>query len=68
MLRWFIFLALALMLFQAAWPWLQRLGLGRLPLDLRFHWMGRAWSLPLGSALILTALVSLIERIFWHWI
>ncbi|MEY2994345.1 MAG: hypothetical protein RL357_1280 [Pseudomonadota bacterium] len=68
MLRWFFFMALALMLFQAAWPWLSRLGLGRMPLDFRFHWLGREWSVPLGSTLILTGLMMLLERVFWHWI
>ncbi len=56
MLRWLIVMVLALIVFNALGPWLQRLGLGRLPGDFRFRLGGREWWLPLGS----TALLSFI--------
>ncbi len=67
MLRWLLFVTLALMVFQWAWPWMHRLGLGRLPLDWRFRTFGREWVLPLGSALVITAALTVVERLFWHW-
>lgn len=67
MLRWVLFTAVGLMLMQWAWPWLNRFGIGRLPLDWRFRTFGREWVLPIGSSLVLTAIVMFVERLFWHW-
>ena len=67
MLRWIVLLAVALMVFQSAMPWLSKLGVGRLPLDCSFRFMGRQWSFPLGSTLVLTAIFLVLERVFWHF-
>jgi hypothetical protein len=52
-MRWFLVILLALLVFNGLQPWLQRLGLGRLPGDLRFRLGGRDWFIPLASSLVL---------------
>lgn len=54
MLRWLIVVVLALIVLNGLRPWLERMGFGRLPGDLRFRWRGRVWSLPIASTLLLS--------------
>ncbi len=63
MIRWVLGILIALMLFSAVTPWLQRLGIGRLPGDLRFRLFGREIFIPLTSTLLLSALASLLARL-----
>lgn len=63
MIRWVVGILIALMLFSAVTPWLQRLGIGRLPGDLRFRLFGRELFIPLTSTLLLSALASLLARL-----
>ena len=44
---------LALVIFSALGPWLEKLGIGRLPGDLRFRIRGRDWYLPFASSVLL---------------
>lgn len=62
MLRWLIVVFLALVLIEGLAPWLRRLGLGRLPGDLRFRLFGREWSVPLASTVLLSLLLGWIVR------
>jgi hypothetical protein len=62
MLRWLIVVFLALVLINGFSPWLQRMGLGRLPGDWRFRLFGRDWYIPLASTLLLSFVVSLIAK------
>lgn len=62
MIRWILVIFLALVLISWFTPLLQRLGLGRLPGDLRFKVFGREWFIPLTSTLLLSLLASLISR------
>jgi hypothetical protein len=41
---------------------LRRFGLGRLPGDLEFRLLGRQWSIPLMSTLVLSLIAALIAR------
>ena len=50
MFRWLIVVFLALLLIQGITPWLQKLGFGRLPGDLRFRLFGREIFLPLTTS------------------
>lgn len=59
MLRWMLVIFLALLLISWATPLLQKMGLGRLPGDLRFRAFGRDWFLPIAS----TVLLSFIAKI-----
>lgn len=58
MIRWLIVIFLALVLIEGLAPWLRRLGLGRLPGDLRFRLFGRDWSVPLASTVLLSLLLG----------
>ena len=62
MLKWFIAIFLALVVCSAALPWLERLGLGRMPGDLRFRLFGRQWLVPLTSTVVLSLLVMAITK------
>jgi hypothetical protein len=63
MIRWLIVMFLALLLFSGLHPWLEKLGLGKLPGDFRFRIFGREWLIPLGSSVVLSLLAMLIMRI-----
>jgi Protein of unknown function (DUF2905) len=60
MLRWFIVIFLALVLIAALRPLLDKLGLGRLPGDIRFTVRGREVYLPVASTVLLSFVASLI--------
>ncbi len=63
MLRWFIVIFLAVIVFSAALPWLEKLGIGRLPGDFRFRLFGRTIFLPFASTVLLSLLVFLLARL-----
>ena len=54
MIRWVLTIFLALIVFSAALPWLEKLGIGRLPGDVRFTLFGRKFFLPFASTLLLS--------------
>ena len=56
MIRWLFIVFIALMLFSGLRPWLEKLGLGRLPGDFRFRFLGREWFVPLASSVVLSLL------------
>jgi len=60
MSRFLITLGLVLLVAGLAWPLLARLGLGRLPGDIRFVRGGFGFYFPLTSALIVSALISVV--------
>jgi len=58
MLKWLLVLVLAILLLGALSPWLRRIGLGRLPGDIRVVRNGREYSFPLASSVLLSALMT----------
>ena len=62
MIRWLIVVLLALVLINGLSPWLQRMGLGRLPGDFRFRLFGREWFIPLASTVLLSFVLSLAVK------
>ncbi|MBH2044671.1 MAG: DUF2905 domain-containing protein [Comamonadaceae bacterium] len=62
MIRWLIVVTLALVLINGLSPWLQRMGLGRLPGDFRFRLFGREWFIPLASTALLSFMLSLAVK------
>lgn len=62
MIRWFIVIFLALVFISWFSPLLQKIGLGRLPGDLRFRLFGRDWFIPLTSTILLSFVASLIAK------
>ena len=53
-------IGLVLVVVGLLWPWLSKLGLGRLPGDFRFRWRGREWHLPIASSLVLSLIAMAI--------
>lgn len=63
MLRWTLTIFIALVIFSAALPWLEKLGLGRLPGDIRFTLFGKTVFLPFASTVLLSTLIFLGGRL-----
>jgi len=63
MIRWLFVIFLALVLFSGLKPWLEKLGLGKLPGDFRFRLGGRDWFIPLTSSVLLSFLAMLIAKL-----
>jgi hypothetical protein len=63
MIRWVFVIFIALILFSAALPWLEKLGIGRLPGDIRFKLFGRVFMLPFASTVLLSIIAFLIARL-----
>ena len=63
MIKWLLTIFLALAVLAVATPWLQRLGVGRLPGDLRFSLRGRAYYIPLASTVLFCLLALLIGKL-----
>jgi hypothetical protein len=55
-----ILLGLILLATGLLWPWLGRIGLGRLPGDIRIARPGFSFVAPLGSSLVVSAGLSLL--------
>ncbi|GAB4481041.1 MAG: DUF2905 domain-containing protein [Burkholderiaceae bacterium] len=62
-MRLLVTLFLGLVVLTALQPWLQRLGIGRLPGDFRFRVGKREYLLPFASTLLLTVLVFLVGKL-----
>ena len=62
MLRWLIVVFLALVLISWVRPWLEKLGLGKLPGDLHFKLFGREWFIPFTSTLLLSFVLSVLTK------
>ncbi len=63
MIRWIIVIFLALVLISWFTPFLQKMGFGKLPGDLRFRLFGREWFIPLTTTLVLSFLAGLIAKL-----
>jgi hypothetical protein len=62
MIRWVLTIFLALVIFTSLLPWLEKLGIGRLPGDVRFTIFGKKFFLPFASTLLLSAMVVVVAR------
>ncbi len=63
MIRWVIAIFLLLMVFSGLLPFLSRLGLGRLPGDIRFKLFGNVFCLPFGSTVLWSAVVFALAEL-----
>jgi hypothetical protein len=64
MLRWLLVIFLALLIFSGFRPWLEKLGMGKLPGDFRFRMFGREIFIPLASSVLLSFVALLIGQLF----
>lgn len=62
MQRWLIVLGLVAVVIGLAWPWLAKLGLGRLPGDIFIDRGGFKLYFPLTTSIVVSVIVSLL---FW---
>ena len=62
MIRWVLVIFLAVIVFSSLLPWLEKLGIGRLPGDLRFQLFGRVFSLPFASTILISLVIFLVAR------
>ncbi|MBC3930781.1 MULTISPECIES: DUF2905 domain-containing protein [Undibacterium] len=63
MFRWFLTLFLVVIVLSSLLPWLEKLGIGRLPGDLRFRLFGKQFSFPFASTILITLFVLALARI-----
>jgi Protein of unknown function (DUF2905) len=64
MIRWVAAIFIALIVFYPLLPWLDRLGVGRLPGDVRFRVRGVVCCLPFGSTVAWSAVALLLAKLF----
>lgn len=63
MIKWLLTILIALAVLALATPWLERLGVGRLPGDLKFTARGRVYFVPIASTLLFCLVAWLIGRV-----
>lgn len=63
MLRFIFTTFIAVAILSASSPWLAKLGIGRLPGDLRLRLFGKVYHLPFMSTLVLSMLGMVIIRL-----
>jgi len=60
MVRWLVILGLALAVAGLAWPWLAKIGFGRLPGDIVIERENVKIYLPLATSLLVSVVASLL--------
>ena len=64
MFRWLLTIFIALAVFATMLPWLEKIGLGRLPGDISFTLFGKRYLLPFASTVLLSLVIFLVLRWF----
>lgn len=64
MQRGLILIGIVILAIGLLWPWLAKLGLGRLPGDIRIEREGFSFYFPLMTGLIVSAVVSIVLWLF----
>jgi hypothetical protein len=62
-MRWLLTIFIALVVLSAALPWLERLGIGRLPGDVTFSLFGKRVSLPFASTALMLLAFFVLARL-----
>ena len=62
MIRWVLTIFIALIVFSALLPWLEKMGVGRLPGDVKFSLFGKTVFLPFASTILLSTVIFLVAR------
>ena len=60
MARWLVIFGTLCVVLGLAWPWIEKLGLGRLPGDVHIERGGFHFYFPIVTCLIVSAVVSLL--------
>jgi hypothetical protein len=64
MIKWLVTVFIALFVFSALRPIMNRIGIGRLPGDFRVTVKGRRYEIPLASTVLLSLIAFLIGRLW----
>lgn len=56
---------LILLVAGLAWPWLSKLGLGRLPGDIVIEREGGAFYFPIVTMILISIILTIIAKFFW---
>lgn len=62
MIRWVIVIFVGLVLFANLLPCLHKIGIGRLPGDLRFKLFGKVFTIPFASTILLSLVILLVAK------
>ena len=62
MIRWVLIIFVMVIIISRWLPWLEKLGLGRLPGDLRFRVGGKTYSFPFASTILLSMVALVLGR------
>lgn len=62
--RWLIVTGTLLIVLGIAWPWLAKLGLGRLPGDIHVEREGYSFYFPLTTGIVVSIVISVLIWIF----
>jgi hypothetical protein len=62
--RYLVFLGAAIVLVGLAWPWLEKLGLGRLPGDIHIERGNSSFHFPITSSIVVSLVLSALFWIF----
>ena len=60
MLRWLITLGAILILVGLCWPWLSKLGFGKLPGDIMIERNGTRFYFPVTSSIVISIIISIV--------
>ena len=60
--RFLIFLGVAILVVGLAWPWLEKLGLGRLPGDIHIERGNSSFHFPITTSILVSLVLS---ALFW---
>tara|TARA_S200000501_G_C20764440_1_gene717625 strand:+ start:958 stop:1170 length:213 start_codon:yes stop_codon:yes gene_type:complete len=63
MIRWVFAIFVLLTVFYPLLPFLKLFGVGKMPLDIIFKYKGIAFCIPLGSSVLLSAIVFLAAKL-----
>jgi len=64
MQRFLIIVGLLILLVGIAWPWIARLGLGRLPGDINIERGGWSFHFPIVTSIVVSIVLSLLIWLF----
>lgn len=64
MQRFLIIVGLLILVVGVAWPWIARLGLGRLPGDINVERDGWSFHFPLMTSIVISVVLSILLWIF----
>ena len=60
MARWLVGIGVALVIAGLMWPWLQKLGLGRLPGDIVIERGNARIYIPIGTSIVVSVALSIV--------